>query len=101
MQEATAALPRQMNEDLDPRAPANKVVTKFGGMKRCAQLTGFATSTIYSWQKTGLIPSKWRFDETTGRTETYQRFLLRVAAENSIDLTAQDFIEDDPEGDEQ
>ena len=93
MDAQTTTLPRQMNKMLDPTAPANRIVVRFVGMQRVHELTGFATSTIYSWQKVGLIPAKWRYDEISGRTESYQRFLLRVAAENSIDLGPADFIE--------
>lgn len=46
------------SENVDPTAPAFKVVAKFGGLGRMARDTGLATSTIWGWMRRGDIPPK-------------------------------------------
>ena len=91
---APTNLPRQLNTDLDPEMPANRIVIAFGGARKMSELTGFAISTIYAWQKNGLIPAKWKFDEATGRSASFPRFILTIAEKHEIGVTPEMFIED-------
>lgn len=91
---APSKLPRSLNEDLDPDMPANRVVIAFGGARRMSDLTKFPISTIYAWQKNGLIPNKWRLCAETQETESYPRYLQRVAKANDVDLPDSIFLED-------
>jgi P63C domain-containing protein len=61
--------------------PAQRVIEKFGGQSALARLVGKGQSTIAHWSKTGSIPAKW------------QPQLLRIAAENSVNLSSADFMD--------
>jgi hypothetical protein len=87
-------LPRQLNPALDTEMPATRVVIAFGGAKRMSEITGFNLTTIIAWQRTGLIPAKWRYNEETEQKESYQRYLQRIARANKIDLPDGIFLED-------
>lgn len=84
---------RTTSPHVDPRMPASRVVDLFGGMANFCDATGFGRSTVFAWMRNGLIPAKWRFDEQTGETESYQHYILRVAHQRGIGLMASDFIE--------
>ena len=58
---------------------AQNIVDKFGGQTNLSQLIGKGQSTVAHWVKTGLIPAKWRAP------------LLKLAIENKIELTSEDF----------
>jgi hypothetical protein len=58
---------------------AERVIAKFGNQSALARLVGKRQSTVQHWAKAGQIPAKW------------QPELLRLAGENSIDLTPSDF----------
>jgi len=47
---------RRLYEKLDPEAPANIVIAKLGGLNAVRRETGLAPSTIWGWQKRGIIP---------------------------------------------
>lgn len=59
---------------------AQKVIAKFGGQTRLAELIGKGQSTVQHWSKKGLIPAKW------------QKELLLLARTHNINLTASDFV---------
>lgn len=61
-------------------SPAEIVVAKFGSQSALARLIGKRQSTVNHWVKTGSIPAKWHPE------------LLRVAAENNIDLAPTEFV---------
>jgi hypothetical protein len=94
MSEETKTLPRQLNPSLDTDMPATRIVIAFGGAKRMSEITDFNLTTIIAWQRTGLVPAKWRYNEATQTKESYQRYLQRVARENKIDLPDGIFLED-------
>jgi hypothetical protein len=60
--------------------PAQKVIAKFGGQTKLAELIGKGQSTVQHWAKKGIIPAKW------------QKELLILAQNNGINLTPSDFI---------
>lgn len=86
--------PRKLNENLDEDMPSNRVILAFGGLARFCELTGFGMSTVYAWQKSGLVPAKWRYDNDLSRSESYGRYIMRIAGENGIELEATIFFED-------
>lgn len=59
---------------------AKRVIDKFGGQTALAALIGKGQSTVAYWAKTGIIPAKW------------QRNLLDIAAQNGVELSADDFV---------
>lgn len=91
------ALPRQINSSIDEDKPATRVVKRFGGAARMSEITDFNLTTIYAWQKNGLIPAKWRYDDDLKIKESYQRYLQRIAFANNIDLPDNIFLEDRPD----
>ncbi len=60
--------------------PAQHVVGKFGGPAALAKLINKGQSTVSYWLKIGTIPAKW------------QPILLELAANNAVDLSANDFV---------
>lgn len=60
--------------------PALRIIEKFGGQSELAKLIGKGQSTVQYWAKSGAIPAKW------------QAKLLSLAREQSLDLTAADFV---------
>lgn len=86
-------LPKQRaitSERVDPNKPASRVINKFGGLTRFCQLTGFATSTAHGWTLRGYIPPHGRGDD---RSVSYHVRIMEIAAENKIELSATDFID--------
>lgn len=45
------------SENVDPRMPASIVVSKFGGLTRFCEWTGYKTSTVWNWMARGYIPA--------------------------------------------
>lgn len=62
---------------------AKKIVEKFGGQTALANILGIGQSSIAYWVMKGVIPSKWHAK------------LLSVGLQNSIDISASDFISSD------
>ena len=61
---------------------AKKIVDKFGGQTALANLLGIGQSNVAYWVQKGVIPSKWHTK------------LLSLGLQNSIDISASDFIFD-------
>ena len=59
---------------------AKKIVDKFGGQTALANILGIGQSSVAYWVQKGVIPSKWNAK------------LLSIGLQNSIDITAADFI---------
>lgn len=72
--------PRASVIDIDQNAPANVIITKFGGLAEASRKTGIATSTIWVWAKSGLIPQK-RWAE-----------IMAAGAAHKIKITQKDFL---------
>lgn len=67
--------------------PAARIVEKLGGPEVVAKVTGRASTAPYRWQ----------YDRDKGGTgglipQRYHRALLDYAADNQIDLKAEDFL---------
>ena len=62
---------------------ARKVVDKFGGQTALANMLGIGQSNVAYWVQKGAIPSKWHAK------------LLSLGIQNSIDISAIDFISSD------
>lgn len=62
---------------------AKKIVDKFGGQTALAKLLGIGQSNVAYWVQKGVIPSKWHTK------------LLSLGLQNSIDISASDFISSD------
>lgn len=63
---------------------AKKVVDKFGGQTALANMLGIGQSNVAYWVQKGAIPSKWHAK------------LLSLGLQNSIDISAIDFISSNP-----
>jgi len=61
----------------------NRIKIKFGGLRPMARMIGKAPSTVQTWSESGFIPSK------------HHDGILRIARENGIRLTHQDFFSED------
>ena len=61
---------------------AKKIVDKFGGQTALANLLSIGQSNVAYWVQKGVIPSKWHTK------------LLSLGLQNSIDISASDFIFD-------
>lgn len=59
---------------------AKKIVDKFGGQTALANILGIGQSNVAYWVQKGVIPSKWHSK------------LLSLGLQNSIDITANDFV---------
>ncbi len=64
---------------------AIQVIEKFGGQSALAALIGRRQSTVSYWAKTGVIPARW------------QAVLLELARSRGIELSATDFMANEPE----
>lgn len=62
-----------------------QIIKKFGTQERLAALLGCRQSVIAGWKRRGVIPVR------------QQPRVLKVAQENGIDLTPNDFFERTPE----
>lgn len=92
MEDNTAPQPRKSwSVKIDATAPATRVVNKFGGLSAFCEATGFATSTVHSWQVRGLVPSRM-MDTAEGRM-SYQAWIMRCGKERGVEIDATDFIE--------
>lgn len=74
-------------------APAERIVDRFGGLANFCEATGFGRSAVHAWMRNGLIPAKWRFDDELQRSESYQRYIIRIGAVRRIRILPEDFIE--------
>jgi len=63
-----------------PLNAAQKIIEKFGGQSAVAKLIGKGQSTVQHWCKSGVIPAKW------------QSVLLGLARDESINISASDFV---------
>lgn len=63
----------------------DKIVQRFGGQTKLAEFIGKKQSTVQYWVKIGTIPAKW------------QPVLLKIAGEQAINLSMQDFAGSIPE----
>jgi hypothetical protein len=72
--------------------PARSIIAKLGGEEKVAAITETAITAPYRWQ----APVEKR---GTGGTipQRYHVLLLTFAAENGIPLSADDFLQRDPE----
>lgn len=68
--------------------PAERIIAKFGGVKRLSKLTGLSENSIYKWTYPkdrggtgGLIPSE------------RQASVLQAARENAIEVQPEDFFD--------
>ena len=78
------------SERIDQTKPAHLVVNvRFGGLTRFSNLTGFAPSTVHSWLVRGIIPN--RMHEESGLS--YHGYIIKVANDEAVELSADDFIE--------
>lgn len=59
---------------------AQRIIKKFGGQTTLAAMLDKGQSTVQYWSSTGIIPAKW------------QTILLKLANENGIDLSVDEFI---------
>lgn len=69
-----------ISKHVDQSAPAFIVINQFGGLARFCRLTGYKTSTAWSWLKRGLIPS------------TNHEHILAVAIRESIEIEPAAFV---------
>ena len=63
---------------------AKLIVDKFGGQSALARLIGKGQTTVQYWVKTGIIPARWQSE------------ILKLAKEQEVDLTPDDFISLNP-----
>lgn len=79
---AISPAPRRSRK-VDPDAPAARIADKFGGLSRFARAFDppKATSTVFRWLETGLIPAQ------------QQAEVLRAAKRAKVRLSAADFID--------
>jgi len=78
-----------VSEHIDQTKPAYLVVDRFGGLSEFCRLTGYATSTVHGWMKSGLVPA--RIHEPSGMS--HQAYILACANDNNIEMDASIFIE--------
>ena len=85
---ATQHRARPLTGDIDPAKPAAIIInTKFGGVARFSELTGFAMSSARDWLKNGYIPPRRR---DGGPCQTH---IMQVAKANQIQMEPADFVE--------
>jgi hypothetical protein len=66
--------------NVDPRMPASVVVTRFGGLTRFCDWTGYKTSTVWDWMRNGYIPAN------------RQTHVMAMAEAHGVDLAPADFV---------
>ncbi len=69
------------SKNINPEAPATKIIQKFGGLTQFCTATRFANSTVHSWQIKGLIPQE------------HWKHIVHAATIRIIHLGPDDFIE--------
>jgi hypothetical protein len=78
---AESQKPRRIRSgSINPEMPASVVVTRFGGLTRFCEWTGFPTSTVWNWMAKGYIPAE------------RQPHVLERAERHGVELEAADFV---------
>lgn len=60
--------------------PATLVIERWGGIRTLALDLGIEPSSVMRWRERQIVPSKW------------MAVLLKIASDNSIELTAEELI---------
>lgn len=74
------------SDRINPSMPASVVISRFGGLTRFCQLTGYKTSTVWDWMAKGFIPAD------------RQTHVLEMARLYELPLEPADFVYQPPGG---
>lgn len=68
------------SDNVDPRMPASIVVSKFGGLSRFCEWTGYKSSTVWNWLVKGYVPAD------------RQTHVLDMAKLHGVEVDPADFV---------